>query len=69
MLVLNCGSSSVKLALVDPATGERRLTGLAERVGSRDAVVHVRRGDREDDVARPATRSARGVAGAPAGRR
>ncbi|WP_457206021.1 acetate/propionate family kinase [Nocardioides sp. P5_C9_2] len=45
VLVLNCGSSSVKLALVDPATGARRLTGLAERVGSSDATVHLRRGD------------------------
>ena len=60
VLVLNCGSSSVKLALVDPATGERRLTGLAERVGSRDAVVHVRRGDREE-TSTPGDPSARGA--------
>ena len=39
VLVLNCGSSSVKLALVDPASGERRVTGLAERVGGPDAVA------------------------------
>ena len=49
VLVLNCGSSSVKLALVDPATGERRVTGLAERVGSSDAVVSVRRGERRGE--------------------
>ena len=33
MLVLNCGSSSVKYALVDPATGERAAGGTVERVG------------------------------------
>lgn len=47
VLVLNCGSSSVKLALVDPASGERRVTGLAERVGGPDAVVRLRRGAEE----------------------
>ena len=60
VLVLNCGSSSVKLALVDPATGERRLTGLAERVGSSDAVVHLRRGDHEE-TSTPGDPSARGA--------
>jgi acetate kinase len=30
VLVLNCGSSSLKFAVVDPATGEEHLTGLAE---------------------------------------
>jgi len=48
VLVLNCGSSSVKLALVDAGSGERRLTGLAERVGSGDAAVRVRRGGDEE---------------------
>jgi acetate kinase len=48
VLVLNCGSSSVKLALVDPDSGERRVTGLAERVGSSDAVVSLRRGEDEE---------------------
>jgi len=45
VLALNCGSSSVKLALIDPATGERSLTALAERVGASGTVVTVRRGD------------------------
>lgn len=39
VLVLNCGSSSVKFALIDPSTGERHLSGLAERVGRPDASV------------------------------
>ena len=33
VLVLNCGSSSVKYALVDPATRERAAGGTVERVG------------------------------------
>lgn len=60
VLVLNCGSSSVKLALVDPASGERRLTGLAERVGSSEATVHLRRGDVEQTSV-PADPSSRGA--------
>ncbi|WP_216323836.1 acetate kinase [Deinococcus aestuarii] len=43
-LVLNCGSSSVKFALLDPAPGEVRLSGLAERLGSGSASVRVDRG-------------------------
>lgn len=41
VVVVNCGSSSVKLALVDPETGERALSCLGERIGSPDAVVHM----------------------------
>lgn len=41
VVVVNCGSSSVKLALVDPVTGERSLSCLGERLGSPDAVVHL----------------------------
>jgi acetate kinase len=41
VVVVNCGSSSVKLALVDPVTGERALSCLGERIGSPDAVVHM----------------------------
>jgi acetate kinase len=37
----------VKFALLDPGTGERSLTGLAERVGSPAAVVAIERGDRK----------------------
>ena len=44
VLVLNCGSSSVKFALVEPSSGERVLTGLAEKVGSSGAVLHLRQG-------------------------
>ena len=41
--MLNSGSSSVKFALVDPATGQRRVDGEAERVGTPDASLRVRR--------------------------
>lgn len=30
VLVLNCGSSSLKFAIIDPATGDEFLSGLAE---------------------------------------
>ena len=49
VLVLNCGSSSVKLALVDPETGRRGLTGLAERLFTDGAVATWTRG--QDEVA------------------
>jgi acetate kinase len=45
VLVVNAGSSSVKLAVVDPVSGRRAVTGLAERLGSDDAVAHLSRGE------------------------
>jgi acetate kinase len=50
VLVLNCGSSSVKAALVDPVTADRTLTVLAERVGSSDVVLRLHRGTDETSV-------------------
>ncbi|EYB67072.1 acetate kinase [Deinococcus phoenicis] len=45
-LVVNCGSSSLKFALLNPASGEQPLSGLAERLGSDLASVRVdRNGD------------------------
>jgi len=43
VLVLNSGSSSVKFALLHPGSGERMLGGEAEKVGTPEAVLHVRR--------------------------
>ncbi len=43
VLVLNSGSSSVKFALLDPGSGQRKVDGEAERVGAPDAVLRVRR--------------------------
>ncbi len=59
VLVLNSGSSSVKFALVAAGTGERVLGGLADEVGTPDAVLRIRRpgGDATEplpDGSRPA---------------
>jgi acetate kinase len=39
VLVLNCGSSSVKYRLLEPATGRVLATGAVERLGQDDAVL------------------------------
>lgn len=36
VLVVNCGSSSLKYACIDPATEVQRIAGLIDRVGERD---------------------------------
>lgn len=60
VLVLNCGSSSVKLAVIDPVTGDRPISGLAERVGTPDASVRLTiDGVREESI--PQDGSHRGV--------
>ena len=41
VLVINSGSSSVKFALITAETGERVWGGLAEKVGTAGAVLHV----------------------------
>jgi acetate kinase len=50
VLVLNSGSSSVKFALVDPGSGSRVTDGLAEWVGTPEAVLRTRRSLDADDV-------------------
>lgn len=60
VLVLNCGSSSVKFAVLDPRTGQRAVTGLAERVGSPGTEVTIRRGD-ETSTEQPQDGSYEGV--------
>ena len=37
VLVLNCGSSSVKFAIIDSVSGENILTGLVERIATKEA--------------------------------
>jgi acetate kinase len=51
VLVLNSGSSSVKFALIAAGTGERVLGGLADKVGTPDAVLRIRRPP--DDSGKP----------------
>jgi len=43
VLVLNSGSSSVKFALLAPASGERVLAGTAEKVGTPETELRIRR--------------------------
>lgn len=40
ILVINCGSSSIKFALVNTTEPDFTLSGLAERLGSADAALH-----------------------------
>jgi acetate kinase len=41
VLVINCGSSSLKFALIDPDTGDVVRRGLAERLGTDDPSVRI----------------------------
>lgn len=41
ILVLNCGSSSLRLAVLDADTGSRQVSALAERVGTADVSARV----------------------------
>ncbi|MGI8748059.1 MAG: acetate/propionate family kinase, partial [Deinococcus sp.] len=52
-LVLNSGSSSVKFALLDPESGEVRLSGLAERLGSPQGQLRLVEGDGPRDIPLP----------------
>lgn len=47
-LVLNCGSSSLKFALLDPEGGEVRLSGLAEKLLEAEPVITFRWDDQKE---------------------
>ncbi|SFP27329.1 acetate kinase [Geopseudomonas sagittaria] len=53
ILVINCGSSSLKFALVNEAQATFPLQGLAERLGSPEAVVHWQLGDTKESLTLP----------------
>ena len=53
ILVINCGSSSIKFALVNEAESTFTLSGLAERLGSADAVLHWQAGSEKNTLALP----------------
>ncbi len=53
ILVINCGSSSIKFALVNEAHSDFILSGLAERLGSPDAQLHWQRGGEKDSLILP----------------
>ena len=44
VLVINCGSSSLKVSVVDPATGLHSAELAAERLGSAQATVAIQGG-------------------------
>ena len=44
ILVLNCGSSSAKFAVMDPQSGQELLTGIAQRIGSPEASLDWKQG-------------------------
>ncbi len=46
-LVINCGSSSVKAAILQPDTRARVAQLKAERLGTAEATAHIRHGDQE----------------------
>ena len=50
ILVINCGSSSIKFALVNEAQSSFPLQGLAERLGSPDAVIHFENANGKESV-------------------
>jgi acetate kinase len=53
VLVVNCGSSSLKFALVEPQTGKRSLEGVAERIGAQGASLKTQLAGETRDVALP----------------
>ncbi|MCQ4258523.1 acetate kinase [Stutzerimonas stutzeri] len=50
ILVINCGSSSIKFALVNETQSTFPLQGLAERLGSPEAVLHWQLGDAKQSL-------------------
>ncbi|WP_161867208.1 acetate kinase [Pseudomonas yangonensis] len=50
ILVINCGSSSIKFALVNEAQETFILSGLAERLGSPEAVLHWQQDEHKDSL-------------------
>jgi acetate kinase len=53
VLVLNSGSATVKFALLDPDSGERVFGGVADNVGTPDAVLRIGRDGREAEERLP----------------
>ena len=50
VLVLNCGSSSVKFALIDPASGDNVVMGLGQRLGSSQASLSIKRDGTKEEL-------------------
>ena len=43
VLVINCGSSSIKFSVIDHETSSHLIRGSVERIGQENAQVNVRR--------------------------
>jgi acetate kinase len=50
ILVINCGSSSVKFSLIQPQSGETLLSGLAECLLSNDAKITIKQQGRKNTI-------------------
>jgi acetate kinase len=48
VLVLNCGSSSAKFAVIDPSSTREEVSGIAQRLGSPDATLDWKRNGTKD---------------------
>ncbi|MCY1486337.1 Acetate kinase [compost metagenome] len=53
ILVINCGSSSIKFALVNEAHSQFPLSGIADRLGHPEAVLRWQRGGEQDSLMIP----------------
>lgn len=53
VIVLNCGSSSVKFAIIDADTGEAGLSGIAEALGNSDASLSYKLNGKKEKRALP----------------
>ena len=49
ILVLNCGSSSIKFAIIEPITGETPLKGLAENLFTDNGRISYAEDGEKDD--------------------
>ena len=63
VLVVNCGSSSIKLALLEPTSGTCPWRALAERLGTPDARLQLTPAERRTPLDRAAGRRSRTGAG------
>jgi acetate kinase len=53
ILVINCGSSSIKFALIELPEGRRVVTGLAERLETSEAIIDFKFGQLRSDTSLP----------------
>ncbi len=53
VLVLNCGSSSVKFAVIDPVAAVESVSGIAQRLGSKDSTLDWKRNGTKSSLPTP----------------